>query len=299
MSSKSKKRKAVQKKPQKQGSVKTNEASLESYKTTLSVQTNFAIMISQTPIAINLTSSSEIDMLLSSNEIYVPSVSKDIPNKLPGQSLKNKEEQPSTFTELEYNVKWPDQSQNKKRNLSNDYNSYKELSDSSVKEYNKLHQKKSSVYSPLSEENNYHDNAITYKNQLQQLGIQRTNETRLLTIKAKYRSKKNDIVAAIRHTLFSVFNEEHLDHINSNISPIKLAEWKSNIKTKTAYEELFKDQQILLKIEYIVFKQYKNKELPLLHYAFILSICDILLNPKSLNIKYNDKSVMRCADAFL
>ncbi|KAF0517620.1 hypothetical protein F8M41_016886 [Gigaspora margarita] len=419
MSSKSKKRKAVQKKPQKQRSVETNEASLESYKTTLLVQNNFAMMISQTPTAINLTSSSEIDTPSSSNEIYVPSVSKDIPNKLPGQSLENKEEQPPTFTELEYNVKWPDQSQNKKRNLSNDYN---ELSDSSVEECNELHkkkssvysplseecnelhQKKSSVYSPLSEENNYHDNAMMYKDQLQQLEIQRTNETRLFTVddfnytitlldskinalyklcrflrkltmldgltekfwniisplnllifKARaykevakqliptnlfpstreYRialesylsehaenfissigenawismfdskilsechSKRNDIAAAIRHTLFSVFNEEHLDHIDSNISPIKLAEWKSSVKTKAAYEELFKDQQILLKIGYTVFKQYKNKELPPLHCAFILSICDILLNPKSLNIKCSDKSVMRRVDAFL
>ncbi|CAG8853863.1 6906_t:CDS:2, partial [Gigaspora margarita] len=100
MSSKSKKRKAIQKKPQKQGSVETNEASLESYKTTLSVQNNFAMIISQT---INLTSSSEIDMPSSSNEIYVLSVSKDIPNKLPGQSPENKEEQPPTFTEPEYN----------------------------------------------------------------------------------------------------------------------------------------------------------------------------------------------------
>ncbi|CAG8855673.1 34137_t:CDS:1, partial [Gigaspora margarita] len=78
--------------------------------------------------------------------------SKDIPNKLPGQSLENKEEQPPTFTEPVYNVKWPDQSQNKKRNLSNNYNGYNELSDSSVEECNELHQKKSSVYSPLSEE---------------------------------------------------------------------------------------------------------------------------------------------------
>ncbi|CAG8855103.1 1226_t:CDS:2, partial [Gigaspora margarita] len=78
-----KKRKAVQKKPQKQESIETNEASLESYKITLSVQNNFAMMISQTPTAINLTSSSEIDTPSSSNEIYVPSVSKDIPNKLP------------------------------------------------------------------------------------------------------------------------------------------------------------------------------------------------------------------------
>ncbi|CAG8857252.1 6902_t:CDS:2, partial [Gigaspora margarita] len=131
-------------------SVETNEASLESYKTTLSVQNNFAMMISQTPTAINLTSSSKIDMPSSSNEIYVPSVSKDSPNKLPGQSLENKEKQPPTFTK-------PD----KKRNLSNDDNGYNELSDSSVEECNELHQKKSSVYSSLFEENSYHDDAIT------------------------------------------------------------------------------------------------------------------------------------------
>ncbi|CAG8786792.1 5614_t:CDS:2, partial [Gigaspora rosea] len=118
-------------------------------------------------------------------------------------------------------------------------------------------------------------------------------------IKTKCYSKRNDIAAVIRHTLFSVFNEENLDRIDSNISSIKLAEWKSSLKTKAAYEELFKDQQILLKIGYTIFKQYENKELSLLHCAFILSICDILLNPKSLSIKCNDKSVMRHVDAFL
>ncbi|RIB06570.1 hypothetical protein C2G38_2277035 [Gigaspora rosea] len=258
MSSKSKKRKTVQKKPKRQGSVETNEASLE------------------TPTATDLTSSHEIDTQSSSSEICISLVSKDIP----GQSLEDKEEQSPTFTEPEYNVKWPNQPQ-----------SYNDLSDSSVEDCNELqqsktsvwsNQKKSSVYSPLSEENNYHDD------QLQQLEV-----------KTKCRSKRNDIAASIRHTLFSVFNEENLDRIDSNISPIKLAEWKSSLKTKAAYEKLFKDQQILLKIGYTVFKQYENKELPPLHCAFILSICDILLNPKSLSIKCNDKSVMRRVDAFL
>ncbi|CAG8538806.1 43174_t:CDS:1, partial [Gigaspora margarita] len=36
----------------------------------------------------------------------------------------------------EYNVKWPDQSQSKKRNIPNNYKSYNKLSDSSVEEYN-------------------------------------------------------------------------------------------------------------------------------------------------------------------
>src|SRR5437764_8494777 len=48
-----------------------------------------------------------------------------------------------------------------------------------------------------------------------------------------------------------------------------------------------------------VFKQYKGKELPTMHCAFVLSICDILLNPKSSGIKCNDKSVVRRINAFL
>ena len=35
------------------------------------------------------------------------------------------------------------------------------------------------------------------------------------------------------------------------------------------------------------------------HCAYVLSICDILLNPKSLGIKCNDKSVARQVNAFI
>ncbi|CAG8775108.1 19559_t:CDS:2 [Gigaspora margarita] len=162
---------------------------------------------------------SKIDTPLLRNEIYVSSVSKDISNKLPGQSLEDKKEQSPTFTESDY----------------------------------------------LSE---YAENFISRIGENAWMSI---FDSKILSeIKAKCCSKRNDIVAAIRHTLFSIFNKEHLDHINNNISSIKLAESKSSLKTKTAYEKLFKDQQILLKIGYMVVKQYKNKELSPLHYAFIL-----------------------------
>ncbi|CAG8845299.1 12354_t:CDS:1, partial [Gigaspora margarita] len=48
----------------------------------------------------------------------------------------DKEEQPPTFTESEYNIKWSDQSQSKKKYISNNDNSYNKLSNSSVEEYN-------------------------------------------------------------------------------------------------------------------------------------------------------------------
>lgn len=92
---------------------------------------------------------------------------------------------------------------------------------------------------------------------------------------------------------------EQLDYIDNNASTIRIAEWKSSTKTQAAYDRLFSDDELPMKIGYAVFKQYKNKELPDVHCAYILAICDILLNPKSPGIKCNDKSVVKRVNAFL
>lgn len=99
--------------------------------------------------------------------------------------------------------------------------------------------------------------------------------------------------------MFAAFGEEKLDRIDSTTSPLKIAEWKASEKTRVAYNELFSNHDLLSKIGYAVFKQHKDKELPTMHCAYILSICDILLNPKSSGIKCNDKSVARRVHAFL
>ena len=99
--------------------------------------------------------------------------------------------------------------------------------------------------------------------------------------------------------MFSSFGEQSLDYIDNNASAIKIAEWKSSEKTKAAYDELFSNEELLEGIGHVVFKQYKDQELPEMHCAFILAICDIVLNPKSPGIKCNDKSVVKRVNAFL
>ena len=118
-------------------------------------------------------------------------------------------------------------------------------------------------------------------------------------VKAKCRSKRNDFSASIRHAMFSVFGEQRLEYVDNNTSSIKLAEWKTSQKTKDAYDELFRNHDLLSKIGYTVFKQYKGKELPTMHCAYVLSICDIVLNPKSSGIKCNDHSVVKRVNVFL
>ncbi|CAG8652701.1 13478_t:CDS:2, partial [Gigaspora rosea] len=54
----------------------------------------------------------------------------------------DKEKQLPTFTEPKYNIKLSNQSQSKKRNIYDNYNSYNKLYNSSVKEYNELLQLK-------------------------------------------------------------------------------------------------------------------------------------------------------------
>jgi hypothetical protein len=99
--------------------------------------------------------------------------------------------------------------------------------------------------------------------------------------------------------MFAVFGEQQLERVDNNTSSVKIAEWKQDPKTQAAYQALFTNHDLLTKIGYAVFKQYKNKELPTMHCAFVLAICDILLNPKSSGIKCNDKSVTRRINAFL
>jgi hypothetical protein len=99
--------------------------------------------------------------------------------------------------------------------------------------------------------------------------------------------------------MFAVFGEHQLDHIDNTTSPLKISEWKTSDKTRAAYNELFSNHDLLTKIGHAVFKQYKEQELPSMHCAYILSVCDILLNPKSSGIKCNDQSVARRVNTFL
>ena len=99
--------------------------------------------------------------------------------------------------------------------------------------------------------------------------------------------------------MFAAFGEERLDFVDGTTTSVRLAEWKTSEKTQNAYHELFQNHELLTKIGYAVFKQYKETELPTMHCAYILAICDILLNPKSSGIKCNDKSVVRRVNAFL
>src|SRR3989440_12986946 len=99
--------------------------------------------------------------------------------------------------------------------------------------------------------------------------------------------------------MFAAFGEERLERIDNTTSPVKLAEWKNNEKIKKAYEELFFNHDLLSKIGHNIFKSYNEKELPTMHCAYILSICDIVLNSKSSGIKCSDRFVVRRVNAFL
>ncbi|GBB95827.1 hypothetical protein RclHR1_02620018 [Rhizophagus clarus] len=114
-------------------------------------------------------------------------------------------------------------------------------------------------------------------------------------IKNKGRSKRNDIAAHICNAMFTTFGKDRLERIDNNTFPVKITEWKNSKKTKKAYEELFTNHELLSKIGYSVFRSHKEEELSTMHCAYILPICDILLNLKS----SNDRSVTRHVYAFL
>ena len=78
--------------------------------------------------------------------------------------------------------------------------------------------------------------------------------------------------------MFSAFGEDRLERVDNTTSPAKLAEWKTSERTKKAYKDFFVNYDLLSRIKHNVFKLYKEKELPTMHYACIIAICDIVLN---------------------
>ncbi|UZO09824.1 uncharacterized protein OCT59_030037 [Rhizophagus irregularis] len=95
-------------------------------------------------------------------------------------------------------------------------------------------------------------------------------ESKLLPeIENKCRSKQNDLAANIQNTMFSNFGEQKLERVDSSI---------------------------LTKITSSVFKSYESSELPPEHWVYVLTICDIVLNPSSPGIKCNDKLVLKRVD---
>jgi hypothetical protein len=118
-------------------------------------------------------------------------------------------------------------------------------------------------------------------------------------IRTKCRSRRNDIAASIRSSIFAAFGEDRLERVDGNTASRRLAEWKVSEKTRNAHNELFSNKELLSNIGYSVFKQYRGTPLPAMHCAFVLAICDILLNPSSSGIKCNDRSVARRVHTFM
>ena len=87
--------------------------------------------------------------------------------------------------------------------------------------------------------------------------------------------------------------------MDNNTSSRHLTEWKSSEKTRAAYDTLFGNKEMLTNISYAAFKRYHDKSLSTIHYAYVMSICDILLSLYSFGIKCNDKSVTRYVSIFL
>ena len=78
----------------------------------------------------------------------------------------------------------------------------------------------------------------------------------------------------------------------------KIAEWKKCAKTREAHKELFNNKGLLTKITITAFKSYQVKDVPVMHSAYVLAICDIILNPKNSGIKCNDKAVLKRVKIF-
>ena len=93
--------------------------------------------------------------------------------------------------------------------------------------------------------------------------------------------------------MFASFREQKLERVDNNTPSLKIAEWKKCAKTREAHKELFTNKGLLTKITTTAFKSYQVKDVPVMHSAYVLAICDIVLNPKNPGIKCNDKAVLK------
>ena len=56
-----------------------------------------------------------------------------------------------------------------------------------------------------------------------------------------------------------VFGEDRLEKVDNNTPSHYLTEWKSNEKTRAAYDALFGNEELLTTIGYAAFKRYRRK----------------------------------------
>lgn len=105
----------------------------------------------------------------------------------------------------------------------------------------------------------------------------------------KLRSERGTLATNIRDAIYFIFGENVLPRINNSDSPADITEWKKKPIVAECYKKLFSDNNSLL--VKIFEKVFGNKDFPLPHAAYVVTICTTFLNPKNERIRCEEETV--------
>ena len=101
--------------------------------------------------------------------------------------------------------------------------------------------------------------------------------------------------------MFDVFGENYLTRVNTSTEAKDITAFKKSDKTKKAFKCLFKadDDKSLPYVEAIKRKAWGRKKTTTFDTAFILAVCEVVLNPRHPRISVSDNALHKRFDVYL
>ena len=103
------------------------------------------------------------------------------------------------------------------------------------------------------------------------------------------------MTSKIKEAIFSVF--EKLTPINTNASPATINRWKNSTNVRICYDNLYKpttesEDESVTYIMRIVEKVFvDSKSVTDAQIAYIMSVCELILDPDNENIQINESTI--------
>jgi hypothetical protein len=110
-----------------------------------------------------------------------------------------------------------------------------------------------------------------------------------------HRIVRGTFVSKVKYSMFKAFREFNLPPISTKFDNLDIRRWKANPAVSKCYSLLFKKinpsepDTYMSKILDITWKD--RKSIPKIQIAFVISICEVLLNPNNLVVTISEEAV--------
>ncbi|CAG8685084.1 4912_t:CDS:2, partial [Ambispora leptoticha] len=119
----------------------------------------------------------------------------------------------------------------------------------------------------------------------------------------KIKNNRGAVLQSVRSAVWRVFGREKLPPLKSNAAAAAIVSWKESQAVSNCYRMLFeKDNKGTLWVYTIARTAFSAVAVPTLtsaHCAFMLVVCDILLNPRLQNVQCTERRMKRCIEKYL